>query len=211
MKRRFFISALGFLLVYDLLAGPPMEAEESGQGDWNYAFSAATYLLRNDREYVNPSFTADRNWLHVEARYNYEALKTGSVWLGYNFSLGEKLALEATPMVGGVFGDITGFAPGYTLSLSYWKLELFTQGEYFIDAANDEGNFFYTWSELSLGPVDWFRFGLVVDRTKAFGSELDIRRGPFIGVTYKKTDFTIYWLDPGSSSSAFVFALTLNF
>jgi hypothetical protein len=206
MKRQVFISALGFLLAYDSLAGPPVEVEESGIDNWDYAFSAATYLVRNDREYVNPTFTAD-----LEARYNYEALKTGSLWLGYNFSIGEKLTLEATPMVGGVFGDITGFAPGYTLSLSYWKLELFTQGEYFIDAANSEGNFFYTWSELSLAPVDWFRFGVVVDRTKAFGSELDIRRGPLIGVKYKNIDFTTYWLDPGSSNSAFVFALTLNF
>src|SRR6476469_6272758 len=195
MKRQVFISALGFMLAYDSLAGPPVEVEESGIDNWDYAFSAATYLVRNDREYVNPTFTADRNWLHLEARYNYEALKTGSFWLGYNFSV----------------GDITGFAPGYTLSLTYWKLELFTQGEYFIDAANSEGNFFYTWSELSLAPVDWFRFGLVVDRTKAFGSELDIRRGPLIGVKYKKIDFTTYWLDPGSSNSAFIFSVTLNF
>ena len=198
-------------MAYDSLAGPPMGLEESGTDNWEYAFSTATYLVRNDREYVNPTFTADRNWFHLEARFNYEALKTGSLWLGYNFSAGEKLTLEATPMLGGVFGDITGFAPGYTLSIGYGKLELFTQGEYFIDAATGEGNFFYTWSELSLAPVDWFRFGLVIDRTKAFGSELDIRRGPLIGVTYKKTDFTVYWLDPGSSSSAFVFALTLNF
>ena len=211
MKPRFFISTLGLMMAYDSLAGPPMGLEESGTDNWEYAFSTATYLVRNDREYVNPTFTADRNWFHLEARFNYEALKTGSLWLGYNFSAGEKLTLEATPMLGGVFGDITGFAPGYTLSIGYGKLELFTQGEYFIDAATGEGNFFYTWSELSLAPVDWFRFGLVIDRTKAFGSELDIRRGPLIGVTYKKTDFTVYWLDPGSSSSAFVFALTLNF
>ena len=211
MKRRLLISALGFMLAYDSLAGPPVEVEESGIDNWDYAFSAATYLVRNDREYVNPTFTADRNWLHLEARYNYEALKTGSLWLGYNFSFGQKLTLEATPMLGGVFGDITGFAPGYTLSLGYGKLELFTQGEYFIDAGNSEANFFYTWTELSLTPVDWFRFGVVIDRTKAFGSELDIRRGPLIGVKYKKIDFSAYWLDPGSSSSAFIFAITVNF
>jgi hypothetical protein len=199
------------MLAYDSLAGPPVEVEESGIDNWDYAFSAATYLVRNDREYVNPTFTADRNWLHLEARYNYEALKTGSLWLGYNFSFGQKLTLEATPMLGGVFGDITGFAPGYTLSLGYGKLELFTQGEYFIDAGNSEANFFYTWTELSLTPVDWFRFGVVIDRTKAFGSELDIRRGPLIGVKYKKIDFSAYWLDPGSSSSAFIFAITVNF
>jgi hypothetical protein len=129
VKRQFIIPALGFLIAYDSLAGPPAELRETSTGNWNYAFSTAIYVVRNDREYLNPTLTADRNWLHLEARYNYEALKTGSLWLGYNFSFGEKLTLEATPMVGGVFGDVTGFAPGYTASLSYWKLELFTQGE----------------------------------------------------------------------------------
>ena len=114
-------------------------------------------------------------------------------------------------MLGGVFGDSTGVAPGYTLSLSYKWIELFTQGEYFIDAGKRDANFFYTWTELSARPVEWFRFGLVIDRTKAFGSDLDIRRGPLLGFTYKKIDFTTYWLDPGSSTSAIVFALTLNF
>ena len=81
-------------------------------------------------------------------------------------------------MLGGVFGDSTGIAPGYTLSLSYKWIELFTQGEYFIDAATRDSNFFYTWTELSAAPVEWLRLGLVIDRTKAFGSDFEVRRGP---------------------------------
>ena len=154
---------------------------------------------------------ADRDWLHLEARYNYEAIKTGSLWLGYNFSFGKKLALEATPMVGGVFGDITGIAPGYTISISYEPFELFTQGEYFFDAAIHAGNFFYSWSELSCAPASWFRVGAVVDRTKALGSKFDIRRGPLIGFKHNKVDFTTYWLSPGSREGTFVFTVALNF
>ena len=37
-------------------------------------------------------------------------------------------------MFGGVFGDITGIAPGYTISISHEPIEFFTQGEYFFDA-----------------------------------------------------------------------------
>src|SRR5580765_4373542 len=108
----------------------PEVADETAEDEWECSLSISTYLVQNGRDYANPTLVADRGWLHLEARYNYEAIKTGSLWLGYNFSIGKKLALEATPMLGGVFGDITGFAPGYTVSLSYWKLELFTQGEY---------------------------------------------------------------------------------
>jgi hypothetical protein len=45
-------------------------------------------------------FHRRRGWLHLEARYNYEALETGSVWAGYDFNAGKKLVLDLTPMVG---------------------------------------------------------------------------------------------------------------
>src|SRR5438045_9477601 len=87
----------------------PLEvAEETAETEWEYSLSISTYLVQNGRDYANPNLLLDRHWLHLEARYNYEAIKTGSFWLGYNFSVGKKLALEATPMIGGVFGDITG-------------------------------------------------------------------------------------------------------
>ena len=74
-------------------------ADETAETEWEYSLSISTYLAQHARDYANPNFTADRDWLHLEARYNYEALKTGSLWLGYNFSVGKKLTLEATPMI----------------------------------------------------------------------------------------------------------------
>ena len=189
----------------------PAVADETAESEWECSLSTSTYLVQNGRDYVNPNLVADRGWLHLEARYNYEAIKTGSLWLGYNFSFGKKLAFEATPMFGGVFGDITGIAPGYTISISYQPIEFFTQGEYFFDAGNRSGNFFYTWSELSCAAVTWFRAGIVIDRTRALGSNFEIRRGPLVGFKYKKVDFTTYWLSPGSRDAAFIFTVALNF
>jgi hypothetical protein len=210
-----FVIVLG-LAVSNLFGGPatiaPLEATgETEETKWEYSLSIATYLAQHARDYANPNFTADHDWLHLEARYQYEAVKTGSLWLGYNFSFGEKLAVEATPMIGGVFGDITGVAPGYAISASYKSIEFFTQGEYFFDAAIHAGDFLYTWSELSYAPADWLRLGLVVDRTKALGSSIDIRRGPLIGFKYKKVDLTTYWLSPGTRDGTFIFSVTVNF
>lgn len=204
------------LAVSNLFGGPatiaPLEATgETEETKWEYSLSIATYLAQHARDYANPNFTADRDWLHLEARYQYEAVKTGSLWLGYNFSFGEKLAVEATPMIGGVFGDITGVAPGYAISASYKSIEFFTQGEYFFDSTIHAGDFFYSWSELSYAPADWLRVGLVVDRTKALGSSIDIRRGPLIGFKYKKVDLTTYWLSPGTRDGTFIFSVTVNF
>jgi hypothetical protein len=69
---------------------------EADDQAWAFSASAYTYVLPDDRAYVQPTVTADRGWLHLEARYNYEALHTGSAWVGDNFSGGKKLAWEVT-------------------------------------------------------------------------------------------------------------------
>ena len=197
-----------------------MEADtERNETNWEFSLSTFTYLAQHARDYVNPNFTADYDRLHLEARYNYEALKTGSVWMGYNFprfSIGKDLKGNATAMVGGVFGDITGVAPGYSIEASYKIIKASTQGEYFFDAGNNSQNFFYSWSEFSasMPKADCVRAGLVVERTQASGNS-DVRRGPLVGFNHKckdkDVDLTIYWLAPGSREATFVFAVTVEF
>jgi hypothetical protein len=187
---------------------PALEEEAE---KWSFSASVYGYLVPDSREYAQPTFTADRDWLHLEVRYNYEDLETGSVWLGYNFSGGKKLEWELTPMLGGVFGNTTGIAPGYNGTLSWWKLELYTEGEYVIDTGNSSDSFFYTWSELSLAPVEWFRFGLVVQRTKVYATDFDIQRGFLVGFSYKRVDFTTYVFNPDASRPTIVLGLGVGF
>jgi hypothetical protein len=88
---------------------------------------------------------------------------------------------------------------------------LSTQAEYFFDAGTSAGDFFYSWSELSASPADWFRVGIVVKRTQPSASNSDVRRGALVGFKYKDVDLPTYWLGPGSSEAKFVFAVTVNF
>lgn len=185
---------------------------EQDENGWQYSLCVSTYLEQHARDYVNPTFSVDHDWLHLEARYNYEALKTGSLWLGRKFTTGDELEIEVTPIVGCVFGDITGIAPGYTIWLGYKALVFSTQGEYLFDVANQTNNFFYSWSELSCNLASWLKAGIVIDRTKVLGSSFDIRRGPLLGFKWNDHfDFTAYWLDPGGREATFVFATTMNF
>src|SRR5215471_3663096 len=209
------VTIAGFAVCQSLGAtqtSAPLEYDaERSDTKWEFSLSTFTYLAQHARDYANPNLTADRDWLHLEARYNYEELKTGSVWLGWNFSTGKKLQFEVTPMLGGVFGDITGIAPGYTITIHYKQFELSTQGEYFFDAGTSSGNFFYSWSELSAWLTDWLRLGAVVERTQASGFSPDVRRGPLIGFKYKDVNLTTYWLAPGSHEATSAFGVTLNF
>jgi hypothetical protein len=169
------------------------------------------YFVPHSESFVSPTFTADRDWLHLEARYNYENQQTGSLWIGYNFSVGHKLVFEATPMIGGIFGNMTGVAPGYEVSLSYKRIVLSSSGEYVFDMKNHDGSFFYAWPQLIYSPLDWLHVGLVAQRTKAYRTSFDTQRGLFIGFSHKKAEFTSYIFNPGSSDTSLVLELRWSF
>jgi hypothetical protein len=188
---------------------PVAKAEPEKQ--WTFSASAYTYIVPDSREYVQPTITADRDWLHLEARYNYEALDTGSLWAGYNFSGGDKLAWEITPMFGVVFGETTGIAPGFKGSLSWWKLELYTEAEYVYDPGDSSGSFFYDWSELTLAPVEWFRFGLVTQRTRLYQTDRETQRGVLIGFSFERINLTGYVFNPDESKPTYVVAVGMGF
>jgi len=187
------------------------EQPDANDKAWSFSASAYTYVVPDDSNDVQPTFTADRGWLHLEARYNYEAHGTGSAWIGYNFSGGETVEWEFTPMCGGIFGDTAGLAPGYKGSLSWRKLELYSEGEYVFDTRSSSDSFFYNWSELALSPVEWFRFGLVTQRTRVYKTDRDIQRGLLAGFSYKKWSLTGYALNPDDDAPAFVLAVGLTF
>jgi hypothetical protein len=188
-------------------AAPALPETSASSPAWDISASVYTYSVPHGTSYASPVIKADRDWLHLEARYNYEALDTGSVFVGYNLSAGDEWKLTATPMVGGVFGDTTGVAPGYELSLAYQRFHLYTEGEYVFDTRDSSGNFFYMWSELSYSPEDWLRVGLVAQRTRAYQTDVDVQRGLLLGLTFKRVDFTAYFFNIASDDAVFVFSL----
>lgn len=203
-----------FLLLWEGLFAQEMPKTSSAQGggrEWSFNVVADGYIVPNDQSYVSPTFTADRNWLHLEARYNYENLRTGSVWVGYNFSAGKKLVLDVAPILGGVFGRTTGIAPGCEASLTYRKVELSISNEYVFDTGDSSGNFYYSWPQLTYSPADWLQVGLVAQHTKAFHSSLDVQRGFLVGISHKNLEFTSYIFNAGSTDPTVVLEVGVSF
>ncbi len=168
---------------------------------WNYSVTVDGYIVPNGTSFASPVFTADHQSLHLEGRYNYENLRTGSAWIGYNLSFGKKLVFNLTPMIGGIFGGTAGIAPGFEASLEYKKLQISVSNEYVFDLRAKSGNFYYSWPELTYSPLDWLRVGIVAQKTKAYQTSLDIQRGFLVGVSHKNYQFTTYvfnagWTDP---------------
>jgi len=178
---------------------------------WSFSLTADGYVVPHAEFYLSPTAAADRNWLHLEARYNYENQYTGSLWVGYNVSVGHKVSLEITPMIGGVFGNTTGVAPGYEASLTYKKISLSSSGEYVFDTKDRSSSFFYSWPELTYLPFDWLRVGLVAQRTKAYHTHLDTQRGFLIGFSHKKLQFTTYVFNAGWTDPSLIFEAGVSF
>ena len=169
------------------------------QNPWTFSLAVDGYIVPDDVSYPNPTFTADRSWLHLEGRYNYESLHTGSLWVGYNFSSGKNLTLNLTPMVGGVFGSTAGVAPGCEFSLAYKKFELSFSNEYVFAFSNRSDSFYYAWPQFTYSPLEWLRLGGAAQRTRAYQTELDVQRGFLVGVAHKGTSFTTYVFNPDAS------------
>ena len=178
---------------------------------WEFNGSVYGYFPPDDRHYAQPTVIADHGAFHLEGRYNYEAFKTGSAWVGWNFGFGKKLRVDATLMAGGVFGDTRGVAPGLELTVSFGSFELYSESEYVVDVEDSANNFFYNWAQLGYSPLDWLTVGLASQRTRAYHTGLDVQRGFFIGFSYKSLTLSVYVFNPGWETPTVVSSLAVSF
>ena len=192
-----------------ITTAPTSTAAASG---WEYDLSASYYSFRNQDDFMLAVARADRGQLHVEARYNYEAIDSGSLFIGWKFSGGKKLTWELTPILGAVFGQKEGVAPGFEASLAYGIVDFYTESEYVRDTEVKEDSFTYSWNELGFSPLEWLRFGLVTQRSMAYQSDRDIQRGFFAQVMYRKATLGAYIFNPDDSDNRYaVFSLGAKF
>jgi hypothetical protein len=209
------LATSAFVLTVGALADiAPSPAPPAGPVATNSAWSGSLSLTANfvsdDGDYFQSTVAADRGWLHLEARYNYEAQETASLWGGYNFAGGGKLTWAITPMLGVVFGGTHGVAPGYEGSLAWGKLELYSEGEYLFDTGDFDDSYFYSWSELTVAPWPWLRAGLATQRTRAYQSDREIQRGLLLGCAYRELALTTYWFNPDEATTLMI-TLDWNF
>lgn len=166
----------GFLLSCALALAGTVHAQDSKP---HWAFTASAFLYpSDDPSFLLPIATADRGALHLEARYNYEDLETGSGWLGWTLETGDELTLAVTPMIGVVVGRIDGAAPGLEFTLGWRKFELYGEAEYVISFETSADNFLQTWTQATWSPLHWWSVGVSGQRLRSVGSERIIDFGP---------------------------------
>jgi hypothetical protein len=197
---------LGFLVCGAAVARTGEEEADA----WSLGASLSWYFVHDATNFGVITANADRGPLHLEARYNYESLRTVSAFVGWNFEFGETVTLGLTPLLGCMVGDAGGPIVGLEVSLGWGPVSFSSQDEWVYDLRGG-GGFFYAWNELDVRPWRWIRAGIVVQRTRVFHTAREVILGPLLGFTVWKLDLTAYWFQPGGIDQLFVAAVSVSF
>ncbi len=149
--------------------------------------------------------------LHLEARHNYEARHSTSVFAGWKFAGGDTVSYEVTPIFGGLFGDARAVIPGVEAALGWRTFDAYIEAEAVRDRNSNDDSYFYVWSELGWRPVEWLRLGLVGQRTRLVDNDRDIQRGVFAQATLGPATLSLYAFNPEAASRYVIVSLGLAF
>jgi hypothetical protein len=209
------VACRGLLIgaVVAALSGPAAAtgAPDGHEDAWRMAVNVYGYFVPDQPDFAMAVLPADFRRLHLEARYNYEAVRSASAFIGAKGSWGDRVKLTLTPMFGGVVGDVRGLVPALRLTLAWWKLDLTSESEFVVDFDDRDASFFYQWAELGLSPLAWLRFGAAIQRSRVVVTPLDIQRGLFASVTIRFVTVTLYEFNAGWTTPTWVGAVGLSF
>jgi len=191
------------------LAGALALAAHAGEKAWEFAATGYWNAPKGADGFASGIFTADREALHLEARANYEAVHAQSAFVGYSFSWGKDVTLEARPIVGGVTGAARGPIAGFEATLAGGPFDYYIEAEHVDDRVG--GSYNYAWTELGWRPAEWLRVGFVGQHTRVYGGDRETQRGGLVQFTRGKFTLSAYWFNPGSPDQVVIGALGVAF
>lgn len=214
--RFLLFTVLCLLLRVPLIAQQVSEQEQTQAPDtaatvWQFGLGVYYYLLPEENNTASLIGNADYKSFHIEGRYNYEDERTAALFGGYRVETGHSFIVGATPMLGVVFGNTNGIAPGLLLDLSWKIFDFYSESEYVIDFSGSENNFFYTWTEIAVTPVSTLRTGISADRTRLYQSDLELQKGIFAEYTFWKLTAGVHYFNPFSSEDFVIATLQMEF
>lgn len=187
------------------------EVDAQAGPETTFAVTGFYYAMRDQPDFGVGVASLDRGSLHLEARYNYEARDSGSVFAGWKFAGGDTVTFAVTPIVGALFGSARGAVPGLEASIAYGAFDAYIEAEYVYDLEQHSASYYYAWSELAWKPAQWLRIGLVGQRTHEIENGRDLQRGAFAQLIVDKVTLGIYAFNPDSGSRYVIVSLGAQF
>jgi hypothetical protein len=143
------------------------------------------------------------NW-YAEARYNYEAMETFSLYLGRAFTGGNNLNYSFVPMLGGSMGRFKGVSTGLNIDMEYNKFFFSSQAQYSMPTSQYGQNYWYSWSEVGYQSMKWLYAGLSVQHTHNRLTGDEVQPGMMIGFVFNRFTVPVYTFDPFTNGRNFI-------
>lgn len=193
MKKNLLIIILSILMQPDLAA-----QTKTGIENYNFLKAGESYV------WMPVVHHRGKKGLYTEMRYNYEELKTASVYMGKSFSSYGKTAYTITPMAGIVFGEYNGVSLATNIDMEHKNFFLSMQTQYTVSKGGEQDNFFFNWSEAGFQPLKWFYTGLSAQFTKPGKSSIEQELGLVAGFVINKITVPVYVFSPFNHNRNFI-------
>jgi hypothetical protein len=148
-----------------------------------------------------------RNW-YGEARYNYEATQSFSLYAGKTFSREDSLSYSFTPLAGIVVGKFRGGSLGMNLTVERKSWTFSSVLQYTLSVENRKDNFGFSWSELGYQATPHLYVGVALQQTCLYQAASKWEPGIQVSFAYKKWVFPVYAFSPTDSKRYFVMGIT---
>jgi len=149
-------------------------------------------------------YSTPGNW-YFEARGNYEAINSASLYLGKTFDKKGLISYSVTPMAGLVTGSFNGGSVGADVALDYKKISFSSQSQYTFAIKNPARNFTYSWSDLTYQLKGWMAAGVSLQQTRGV-----LEKGILLTGVYKNWSLPLYVFNPETCKRYFVLGLIVE-
>jgi hypothetical protein len=152
------------------------------------------------------NYTSSNNW-YGEARYNFDELNTFSLYAGKKFSGTGNISWEATPVVGGLMGQMTGGSVGMNFGMDYRNLFIASQSQFSFSLENNIDRYFFNWSEVGYNATSWLYAGLAVQQTNIYKTTGKLEPGCMVGFSINNWTIPLYAFNTIAEERYFVLGL----
>jgi hypothetical protein len=179
------------------------------QSKWVY--EQYNYIKQPDAAVFVPMvhFETNDNW-YAELRYNYEDVKTLSLFAGKTLTGGETFEYTVTPMAGYSAGIFTGVSLAVNAEAAWKKFYISAQSQYSIATRKNATDFFFNWSELGYAVSDRLFTGVAMQYTRQ-EDQADFEPGFLAGLSFKNISFPFYVFSPFRPDRYFVLGMNYEY
>jgi hypothetical protein len=141
------------------------------------------------------------NW-YFEARGNYEAMNSASLYFGKVFRKKALISYSVIPIAGFVMGRFNGGSVGANVALDYKKISFSSQSQYTFSIENRATNFTFSWSDLTYQLKGWLAAGVSLQQTRGL-----FEKGILVRGIYRNLSTQLYVFNAAASERYYVLGL----